>query len=214
MSQPANSFESTLYQETLVRHLKFEAKSLIGRLVRRRPVPLEKYLNLGCGPHVLDGFTNLDFFMFRRPVAGRMEHDLRYPLPFPDNQFAGVFSEHTLEHLYASEAVRLLGEVRRVLAPGGIFRCIVPDLGKFVRYYCGEKLEGFDEFENGCEAIWSLTQHYGHRSVWDVPMLSNRLNRAGFARIRPCNYREGADESLLVDQPHRRWASLYLEASK
>ena len=40
----------------------------------------------------------------------------------------GVFAEHLLEHLTPDQAVGWLGEVRRVLKPGGLMRVTTPDL--------------------------------------------------------------------------------------
>ncbi len=51
-----------------------------------------------------------DFFKNRN-----LGHDLRYPLPYHDESFLGIFSEHTLEHLHPFEAIRLLKEISNLL---------------------------------------------------------------------------------------------------
>jgi len=61
--------------------------------------------------------------------------DLRRSLPFPAGSFQAVYAAHVLEHLVPAEAVRLLAEVRRLLAPGGIVRIVVPDLEGIARAY-------------------------------------------------------------------------------
>jgi SAM-dependent methyltransferase len=53
--------------------------------------------------------------------------DERRALPFRDGVFTFALSEHVVEHLFLHEAHRLMGDVRRVLAPGGVFRVSVPD---------------------------------------------------------------------------------------
>jgi SAM-dependent methyltransferase len=53
--------------------------------------------------------------------------DEKRALPFRDRVFTFALSEHVLEHLFLPEAYRLMQEVRRVLAPGGVFRISVPD---------------------------------------------------------------------------------------
>ena len=53
--------------------------------------------------------------------------DEKRALPFRDGVFTFALSEHVVEHLFLHEAHRLVGEVRRVLAPGGVFRVSVPD---------------------------------------------------------------------------------------
>ena len=51
-------------------------------------------------------------------------------LPFPESSFDMVFSHALLEHL--PDPVSALGEMRRVLAPGGMIAVSVPDWGGFL----------------------------------------------------------------------------------
>jgi SAM-dependent methyltransferase len=57
-------------------------------------------------------------------VADRVQiqrHDVRQPLPFPDQRFDACYSHMLLcMALTTDELVRLVGEVRRVLRPGGL----------------------------------------------------------------------------------------------
>jgi predicted SAM-dependent methyltransferase len=64
-------------------------------------------------------------------------HDLTKPLPFPSNSVDVIYSAHTLEHLYHSDAAQLLGECFRVLKSDGIIRIIVPDLEAIISEYMG-----------------------------------------------------------------------------
>lgn len=50
-----------------------------------------------------------------------------YALPFPDHSFDAVFSHALFEHL--TDKPKALGELRRVLKPGGIFGVRASDLG-------------------------------------------------------------------------------------
>ncbi|MCW5313797.1 methyltransferase domain-containing protein [Nostoc sp. KVJ3] len=50
-----------------------------------------------------------------------------YSLPFPDNSFDAIFSHALFEHL--QEPVQALGELRRILKPGGIVGLRSPDWG-------------------------------------------------------------------------------------
>jgi SAM-dependent methyltransferase len=170
---------------------------------------------VGCGENIKIGFDNMDFYSFgirrtSRPVIG---HDFRYPLPFGDMSFEGAYSEHCLEHLAPDHAIQLMHELRRVLKPGAVFRCSVPDLERYVGYYGGQEINPeFKKFRSGCEAIWSLTQNWGHLSVWDAPMLIRQLEGAGFASAARQSFRQGRNSELLIDRDDRQWESVYVEA--
>ncbi|HEX3537315.1 MAG TPA: methyltransferase domain-containing protein [Stellaceae bacterium] len=197
----------------LRKQLNFELKSCLGRRFFRNSASIEDYLHVGCGQNILAGFTNLDFYS-HRSKARVFGHDLRYPLPFADGRFAGALSEHTLEHFRPEHASSLLKEIYRVLRPGAVFRCIVPDLGIYMRFYSQGALPGFEGFGSGCEAIRSLTQSHGHLSVWDEELLRRTLSEVGFRQIQRCDYRVGNNPDLLKDQERHRWESLYMEAVK
>jgi SAM-dependent methyltransferase len=197
--------------------LWFELKSLIGRAFVKPKAPGRKYLNVGSGTDVSDTFENLDFY-FSGPRHGPraiVGHDLRRPLPYDDETFEGAYSEHALEHLFPNDANQLLREVRRVLKPGSIFRCAVPDLQKYVDFYLGKNVDPeFAKFRSGREAIWSLTQNWGHLSVWDSKSLVQASLDAGFSSATPKDFREGANPDLLVDRLDRKWETFYVEATR
>ncbi|PLZ90674.1 hypothetical protein CEN44_10295 [Fischerella muscicola CCMEE 5323] len=141
--------------------------------------------------------------------------DLRFPLNCDDNVWDGVFSEHTLEHLYPDQVLQLLKELYRTIKPGAWLRISVPDLKKYVKYYCGEEVhELFNRWQTGCEAIRTLTQDYGHLSVWDNTLLAKFFKEAGFINIQEVSFMQGTDKLLLMDQQDRAWESLYMEAQK
>jgi SAM-dependent methyltransferase len=95
-------------------------------------------LNLGCGNRFHPDWINVDLF----PGASRVrQHDLRKPLPFPDQSFEAVYHSHVLEHLPRAAAPGFLGECYRVLVPGGVLRVVVPDLESIARLYL-QSLEG------------------------------------------------------------------------
>jgi SAM-dependent methyltransferase len=72
-------------------------------------------LNLGCGTDIRSGYVNLD----AAALPGvDVVHDLTVlPLPLDDGAFAEVLCQDVLEHL--PDYPRLLGEIHRVLRPGG-----------------------------------------------------------------------------------------------
>jgi predicted SAM-dependent methyltransferase len=202
---------------SVLQHTFFEARAFVGWLFSpKRRHPKSALLQLGSGLNPLPEFENVDFYFRHRGKARHVGHDLRRPLPYADDTFDGVFSEHTVEHLYPAEALALIAEVHRVLKPGGVFRCVVPNLARFVDFYNGQvPHEKFSQkFTSGCEAMWNLTQNDFHHSVWDAHMLKEKMLEAGFFKAEECSYKTGADPRLLVDLEWRAWESLYVEGVK
>lgn len=208
------------YKESLYKTLKFESKSLLGRIFKNKPPKLkngENFLHLGCANNYIEGFTNADFFKFSKGFNKiDWQLDLRYKLNCPDQVFDAVYTEHTLEHLYPTEVKSLFLEIRRILKPSGIIRISVPDLELYIKYYNGIKVS--DEFlqfpRGGCEAIRNLTQNYYHRSLWDYKELKFFLESTGFKNISKKGFMSGQNEKILIDKDERKWESLYVEAIK
>ena len=83
-------------------------------------------LDLGAGIRREAGYVSVD-------VAASLEPDVvwdleRFPWPWDDASATEVRMLHVLEHLGQDPKVflRIMGEVNRVLAPGGLFRVHVP----------------------------------------------------------------------------------------
>jgi predicted SAM-dependent methyltransferase len=214
---------TTDYQLNSIGMFRFEITSLLGRIFFSRKPSFKKtdrnLLNLGCGTSKIKDWVNADFFILTKPQRQEMPDwmlDLRYPLNCDDNVWDGVFTEHTLEHIYPDRAIQLLKELNRTMKPGAWLRITVPDLRKYVNYYCGnESPEEFSAmFKTGSEAIRTLTQDFTHLSTWDSHLLEIFLEEAGFVNIKEVAFRKGTDESLLQDQQERAWETLYVEAQK
>jgi SAM-dependent methyltransferase len=115
------------------------------------------YLNLGCGVRRHPDWINVDA---HARVDGILEHDLRRPLPFPDNTFKVVYHSHTLEHFDAEQGRRLMRECHRVLAPGGVVRVVVPDLEQIARDYLTalEAAEASETARTRADHEWMLIE--------------------------------------------------------
>lgn len=73
-------------------------------------------LNLGCGPHLLDGFENLD-------LPWRFEDGL----PYPDDSVEAITVSHALMYVPLQEWPFVFTEFARVLEPGGVVRVTEDD---------------------------------------------------------------------------------------
>src|SRR5262249_11523905 len=99
------------------------------------------------------------------------------------------------------------------LAPGGIVRVGVPDLGRYMRSYAGaDPLIG--DYRPGRPtpllAAAEVAQSHGHLSAWDAATLELALREAGFDEVgvRPFG------DSDLAPAPDSEWRApetLYVE---
>jgi predicted SAM-dependent methyltransferase len=197
--------------------ITFQQRRIRERL-SRGPRPL--YLNLGSGPRgrrapewvnvdgVLD--RNVDYLI-----------DFNRALPFADESFDGVFSEHVLEYFTLKEGERLAREIWRVLRPSGCFRVVAPDAALLMRRYFDEPeaLVAQRGMVGGETAMEVVNEHfherYGHQFLYDWTTLEKMVKRAGFQKVARVSYRQGPlCPSIVLDDPKYEWESLYVEAQK
>lgn len=103
-----------------------------------RDTPRGKVLDVGCGSgvmasrlrdlghevHGLDVSRNAIEKLAARGIPGSV-CDLESVLPFPDQSFDAVWCTEVIEHL--TTPARLLGEIRRILRPGGRLALSTPN---------------------------------------------------------------------------------------
>jgi ubiquinone/menaquinone biosynthesis C-methylase UbiE len=194
-------------------------------------------VNLGCGPNPPAGWLNVDgswnaWFSHHpylrkalvmigliRPEFGRywsarpLVHDLTKPLPFQRDAISAIYGSHVLEHLYQTDAQRLLLECKRVLKPGGVIRMVVPDLHSMVVDYLGKKNGNSTSAEKALAAdqlnerlgyrnpappggnfaykfytVWK--EFHFHKWMYDSESLKRGLSTAGFGEVMEKSFLE------------------------
>jgi len=206
-------------------HVRDTLASLAADLQRARPeyvrqqrralaVPLdgERFkLHLGCGGSRLAGWVNVDY-----PPAD-LAIDLGWTLPFEDGSVSHAYLAHVLEHFdYPVEARALLQEVHRVLAPEGVLRVVVPDIGRCILAYAAgdtsffEKRADFWPAASRCATPLEHFLHYagagdrpdafwGHKYGYDFETLGGLLASAGFERVDRSQFMRSEHAALRVD---------------
>jgi len=215
-------FKAPLFKNQLF----FEFISWFGRHFKKQkskiiPGTAPLLVDLGAGENYREEWVHVDFYTlhikFWKKYKKRkpdIETDLRYPLNCPDNVVDGIYTSHTIEHLYPDQAYRLLYEIFRVLKPACWVRIGVPDLKKCVDFYNGKKMPGF-AYNYKAEAISNYTQNWGHHSAWDAELLSKALELIGFINIKEVEFgKEGIDKRLIKEEEVRKFETLVIEAQK
>jgi predicted SAM-dependent methyltransferase len=167
-------------------------------------------LNLGSGPVKIPDWIGIDGI----GMGADLSWDLSRGVPFPDDSVRAVFLEHVLEHFSFADGLSVLAECRRVLVPGGIIRVGVPDFGRYIESYAGDRRFVEDLRPGRPTALLAVAEvalHHGHRSVWDDETLQRVLTDAGFVEARPRSF---GDSDLVPppDSSFREPETVYAEA--
>jgi predicted SAM-dependent methyltransferase len=191
----------------------------IARLREQRDV----LVNVACGPHVLDGFVNLDLLPAARQVVA---WDCRRSVPLADGSAAGIRVEQFVEHLEPREELpSFLRDCLRALKPGGVLRVIVPDAGRFLHAYCAGDLSGFralavpHPFPADLPTRMDVVNHifhqwHEHRWAYDFETLALRLTSARFTGIEQMRFGVSLLPALAQDRDTHAAYSLYVDARK
>jgi SAM-dependent methyltransferase len=195
------------------------------------------YVQYGCGQSCPDGWVNFDASPTLRlqllPLIGRLFKrgttvfpasvrfgDIVRGLPIAEGSVQGIYASHVLEHLSYADFWTALDHTFRLLAPGGIFRLVVPDLKIRAQQYI-ERLEsgqaeanawfmraahlGLENPPRGLVAFARSTLgRSAHLWMWDEKSLAAALGEAGFVDIRRCRFGDCQDEKFrLVEDAGR-----------
>lgn len=181
-------------------------------------------LHLGCGTRKLKQYVNVDI------QDSDCNLDLsRGSLPWKNNSFKIVITQHLIEHLHwPTEGIPLLSEIYRVLEPGGYAWISCPDMKRVCEEYLkdgGISLlnniqSRFPNFELPDEAPSSdivnhLFHQYGeHRNLFDYTLLRHCCKSAGFSQISQGNETMFLGETKGVPTRDDDFVTLYVRAQK
>ncbi|MBN1600232.1 MAG: methyltransferase domain-containing protein [Chitinispirillaceae bacterium] len=201
-------------------------------------------LNLGCGSHIPDGWTNVDYALgarlakkpFFRTINKKIKffkldwnekiylHDLTRKLPWADSSIDTVYSSHTLEHFNKEDGRRLLSECQRVLRQGGILRIVVPDL----MYEVTEYIEGrtlADDFIERLGVLNGTTNRtlksklttffqFPHKCMYDNSRLIEIFNEIGFDAYKKNAFDSDIEDIHVIELEGRTQNAVIVEGRK
>jgi predicted SAM-dependent methyltransferase len=223
-----------------------------GRIAYRQLLPRgtdivpDKLVHLGSGPHAQHGWDNLDkspslTLSRMKPVRKALlatgfigpthnvdwssdirKADLRRRLPYRDGEVAAIYSSHTLEHLYLSDAIKLLDECHRVLVLGGLIRLALPDFAAIAEAFKRHELSG-EALHHALNAhpftrptgrgrLQRMLSASIHRWQPTTDLVQQLLANSGFGDIRIESFRNGKIPDLETIET--RYESLFVEATK
>ena len=157
--------------------------------------------------------------------------DIVKGLKIKENSCKGVYCSHTLEHLSLEDFREALSNTFKILQPGGIFRCVLPDLEIATRTYLKELdngnrkasidyiggiLIGLKSRPKGIKRIAeSVFGNAHHLWMWDKHSIAEELKSVGFKNIRVCVFND-SEEAMFryVEDSSRFNAAIALQCYK
>jgi len=144
--------------------------------------------------------------------------DIVKGLPIAEASVNAVYCSHVLEHLSLSELELALKNTCRILAPGGVFRLVLPDLKDLVNSYNNdESPEAAIRFmrNTGMATEVRATGIRGfildwlgnsrHLWLWDYASLKMYLENAGFVDVRRAQFGDSEYKEFETVEKEDRW---------
>jgi predicted SAM-dependent methyltransferase len=183
-----------------------------------RPAPAGvRRLNWGCGEYPEPGWLNSDI---KDSPGIDIVADVRAGLPLETDSIDYITSIHALPELPYPDLVPALTELRRVLKPGGVLRLALPDLDRAIAAYQRGDHEYFDVPDAdarsiGAKFVTQMTWYGYSHTLFVYDFVEELLERAGFAQITRCQYKQTASRwPDIAELDNRERESLFVEAVK
>lgn len=131
-------------------------------------------VHLGCGSVNMSGWVNLDAQVDSHIHLAREGFDLGI---FAQESVSVIYASHCLEHLNRDNALRVLRECYRVLAPGGLLVLSVPSFDRLCEAYLKS---GDIELVERAVLGGQDSQYNYHFQLFTDKSLRGLLREAGF----------------------------------
>ncbi len=211
---------------------------------------MKLYVQYGCGKSAPSEWINFDIsptlqlqkkpilgFLLRRRLNTQFPPNVKYGdiirgLPgIAEESCDGVYCSHVLEHLSLKDFRIALTNTRKLLKPGGIFRCVMPDLEYYAKAYLKEMQDenvqasynfiksihmGAEERPKNLKTfIVAFLGNSKHLWMWDRLSVKVELEKAGFSSVRQCYFNDSKDLMFQrVESPGRFNQAVAFEAVK
>jgi predicted SAM-dependent methyltransferase len=166
-------------------------KAVIARYMQHAGVPK---LQVGTGFNGLEGWLNGDILPRQRDY---IYLDATRAMPFANDSFAFIYTEHMIEHIGYRSARDFVRECHRILRPGGVLRISTPDLAVIAGMYvnAGDPIaDRYVEYAVRAYVPYATRNvkafvlnnffyNWGHAFIFDRETLSTLLRDSGFADL-------------------------------
>ena len=139
-------------------------------------------------------------------------------IPLSKHSCEAIYASHVLEHLSLRDFRVALSNTYDLLADGGLFRAVVPDLEILAKrylesgdpsaasFFMEESHLGVSSRQRGLRGLATIwLGNSSHLWMWDLKSIQEELSRVGFTEIRRCHlgdepvFRDVEEESRFVD---------------